>query len=107
MYHDEPIAGDLGEMKTQELAKRTFWWPNMTKDVKAYIQGCPMCQTTKIQTNELPVPLQPTEILTKPWEEITANFVTDLPKSQGKDLVLNVVDKFLKIVIMIPCNKTA
>ena len=105
MYHDSPMVGHPGEMKTLELVKRTFWWPNMTKDTKNYVQGCPVCQTTKIRTNDLPVALQPTEIPTKPWEEITADFVTDLPESQGHDSILNVVDKFSKTVIMIPCRK--
>jgi hypothetical protein len=35
--HDEPMAGHPGIAKTLELTTRTFWWPNMKKDIEKYI----------------------------------------------------------------------
>lgn len=105
MYHQTELLGHPGEIKMIELVKPTFWWPSMTKDIKVYVQGCPTCQTTKNQTTDLPVALQPTEVPQRPWETITADFVTDLPISDRYDAILNVVDKFSKTVIMIPCTK--
>jgi hypothetical protein len=32
--HDEPMAGHPGIAKTLELMTRTFWWPNMKKDIE-------------------------------------------------------------------------
>jgi len=43
---------------------------------------------------------------TRPFEQITMDFITDLPKSQGFDSIMVVVDHGLtKGVIFIPCNK--
>ena len=41
-----------------------------------------------------------------PWMEVTADFTTDLPLSNGFDSILVVVDRFSKEVEFIPCNKT-
>src|SRR5882757_487858 len=44
---------------------------------------------------------------TQPFEQITMDFITDLPKSQGFDSIMVMVDHGLtKGVIFIPCNKT-
>ena len=77
----------------------------MTTFIKNYVQGCLVCQMTKNLVNEKKTPLVPTEIPNQPWEVITADFITDLPKVEGKDTLLNVVDKFLKMAIFIPMNK--
>ena len=77
----------------------------MTVFVKNYVKGCPVCQTTKNQLNEGVAPLEPTEIPTRPWEVITADFVTDLLEIDRKNTLLNVVDKFSKTAIFIPTTK--
>jgi hypothetical protein len=45
--HDEPMAGHPGIAKTLELTTRTFWWPNMKKDIEKYIKACHECQISK------------------------------------------------------------
>jgi hypothetical protein len=45
--HDEPMAGHPGIAKTLELTTRTFWWPNMKKDIEKYIKACHKCQVSK------------------------------------------------------------
>jgi len=46
-FHDN-LMGHPGQWKTIELISQEYWWPGITKFVKAYIQGCATCQTTKI-----------------------------------------------------------
>ena len=77
----------------------------MATFVKKYVQGCLVCQTTKTLTNEKPVPLIPTEIPSRPWEVITADFVMDLPEVGERNTLLNVVGKFSKMAIFIPTTK--
>ena len=50
------------------------------------------------------IPLQPS---TMPWVDVSVDFITDLPLSNGFDSILTVVDCFSKETEFIPCNKTA
>ena len=45
--HYYMMAGHPGVAKTLELVTRTFWWPNMKKDIEKYIKGCHTCQMAK------------------------------------------------------------
>ena len=42
-----------------------------------------------------------------PWVDISVDFITDLPLSNGFNSILTVVDQFSKETEFIPCNKTA
>jgi transposase InsO family protein len=53
-----------------------------------------------------PGKLRPLELPNIPWTEVTADFTTHLPLSNGFDSILVVVDRFSKEVESIPCNKT-
>ena len=41
-----------------------------------------------------------------PWVDVSMDFITDLPLSNGFDSILTVVDRFSKETEFIPCNKT-
>jgi len=97
--------GHPGQWKTIELISREYWWPGITEFVKAYIQGCATCQTTKIRP-PTKVPIKPNEIPEGIWETITMDFIVDLPVSQGYDSILTVVNRHSKAIILSPCHKT-
>ena len=111
LFHDGPMAGHLGIAKTYKRIARYYYWDSLRKDVRKHIKYCAICQRTKArrhlpygQLHPLPPPFQP-------WEEITLDFITDLPSSpdiSGKmcDSLLVVVDRFTKVTRFIPVNKT-
>ena len=37
--HHSPLSGHIGSAKTIELVKRQFYWPNMDKEIKNYVQS--------------------------------------------------------------------
>ena len=106
-HHDSPIAGHPGYQKTQELIERQYYWPGLASSVRTYVAQCDHCACFK-GSNTKPagsaVPLQPS---TMPWVDVSADFITDLPLSNGFDSILTVVDRFSKETEFIPCNKTA
>jgi hypothetical protein len=77
----------------------------MSTFVKSYVDACATCQATKVKP-KTQVPLQPNQIPTDIWGIITMDFITNLPTSQGYNLLFVVVDRLSKATIITPCNKT-
>ena len=49
--------------------------------------------------------LTPNEIPRGYWEIISCDFIVDLPRSQGFNLIMVCIDRLSKMVCLIPCNK--
>lgn len=108
-HHDTPAMGHPGKFKTLELLRRTYWWPGMHTMVSRFVEGCAECQQNKINTHPTVPPLAPisAEGVTRPFQQISIDYITDLPISNGYDSIMVVVDHGLtKGVIFSPCNKT-
>ena len=74
----------------------------MKKDLKKHIRECDTYRRVKTETCKPAGLLQPLPIPVRPWLDISINFVEGLPKSQQKDVILVVVDRFSKYVHFIP-----
>ena len=55
-----------------------------------------VCQQNKVETIKTPGPLQPLSIPSQRWEEVSMDFVTGLPKSDGKSVIMLVIDRLTK-----------
>ena len=108
-HHDSLPMGHPGQFGTKELVSRQFWWPGLSVFVKNFVQGCAVCQQTKINTHPsvpalMPIPGHPNA---NPFEYISVDFITDLPPSKGFDAIMVVGDHDLtKGEILIPCQKS-
>lgn len=108
-YHDTPVMGHPGRFKTLELLRRDYWWPGMHTMVSRYVEGCAACQQNKINTHPTTPPLNPipADGITRPFQQVSVDYITDLPSSDGFDSIMVMVDHGLtKGVILTPCNKT-
>src|SRR6185436_8781227 len=107
-HHDSPIAGHLGIDKTIANISHHFFWPKMTKQIKAYVSSCDACQRNK-GSNQKPAGLiQPLPIPQKRWQQVTMDFITQLPITKRKnDAIFVVVDRFSKRVHFEPTTTTA
>jgi len=97
LHHDTPVGGHRGRWKTMELVTRNYWWPEVTKKVGKYVDGCDACQRYKNQSKAPTGKLMPNAIPEKPWSHISADFITKLPLAQGYDTILVVCDRFSKM----------
>jgi len=70
------------------------------------VSGCETCQRTKIDHGKKTAPLYTNSIPEGPWETISMDLIGPLPESQGYDSILNVVDRFSKEMVAIPCHTT-
>jgi Integrase zinc binding domain/RNase H-like domain found in reverse transcriptase len=109
MYHDHKTAGHPGITRTLALIAKDYWWPKMAAFMKAYVQGCAVCQSTKSGTTRPKVPLVPIppKQMHVPFGTIALDLITDLPMSEGYDSILTITDHDCsKAAIFIPCHKS-
>ncbi len=104
VFHDHITAGHPGIEKTKELVLREYWWPKMKKDIESYVRACETCQRTKSSTQAKAAPLHPNAIPSRPWTHISVDMVTGLPRCNGQDAILMIVDRFSKEIIPIACT---
>jgi hypothetical protein len=98
------LGGHSGDRVTYKKRKSLFHWPGMKGEATTYIKSCPTCQ--KYKTEHVPYLglLQPIPIPDIAWQLITMDFIEALPKSEGKDTILVVVDELTKYSHFIPLS---
>jgi len=97
LHHNVPAARHGGRWKIVELMTRNYWWLGVTRDVGRYVEGCDLCQRMKNRTEEPVGKLKLSEVPKKPWSHLTVDFITKLPVVAGKDAILVVCDRLLKM----------
>src|SRR5690606_8150880 len=95
--HDSKHAGHYGQQKTLELVRRNFYWPKMEEMVEHYVSTCDNCQRNKTTRHKRFGLLHPLETPYAPWDSISMDFITQLPKSAGNTQIWVVVDRFTKM----------
>ena len=70
----------------------------MIRNVEKYVKECNLCQRIKNRTEVLAGKLMTNEIPKKLWTHLTVDFITKLLIVAGKNAVLVVCDRLLKMV---------
>lgn len=94
--HSSPQGGHSGIEVTARKVHTLFYWHKMKESVTEFIRLCRVCQKCKADLQAYPGLIQPLPIPNGIWEEITMDFVEGLPKSQGKDVIMVVIDRLSK-----------
>lgn len=68
----------------------------MKEEIKKFVQACDICQRQKYSATSPQGLLHPLPIPTKVWSDVSLDFILELPKSQGFDTILVVVDRLSK-----------
>lgn len=109
MHHDDPMAGHFGREKTLDLLARKYFWKEMRKDVEEYVKSCAVCQKRKAKRHRPYGELSALPMPDRAWEQLTMDFITDLPPSRrGEcvyDAILVIVDRYSKMSVYIPSTK--
>ncbi|XP_026415231.1 uncharacterized protein LOC113310676 [Papaver somniferum] len=86
--HSSPVGGHSGGKTTYQKAKLYFYWAGMKQHILTYVMECDVSQQHK-NFNTSPVGmLQPPPIPNQDWEHICMDFITGLPKSEGREVIL-------------------
>lgn len=94
--HDSAVGEHSGVRATYHRIRGFFYWPGLKREVVRYVAQCEICQHCKHETVAVPGLLQPLPIPEQAWEDISMDFIEELPKSKGKDTILVIVDKLTK-----------
>ena len=97
-YHNCITAAHPGRDRTFFRLSRFFYWPRMGIDVKRFVKSCDRCQREKAGQVKLGLP-QPLSVPTRPWEDISMDFVMGLLRTpRGHDATYSFVDCLTKCV---------
>ncbi|KAJ1692442.1 hypothetical protein LUZ63_009140 [Rhynchospora breviuscula] len=100
----EGSGGHSGSLVTYKRMKALFCWPSMKEFIVDHIRQCEVCQLTKPEHVPSPGLLQPLPIPSEAWNNIGMDFITGLPKSEGKEVLLVVVDRLTKYSHFLPLS---
>ncbi|KAL4290327.1 hypothetical protein GQ457_14G018800 [Hibiscus cannabinus] len=95
-FHGSKIGGHSGINRTYRRLSANFYWKTMRQDVRHYVRNCQVCQRMKSDSLVPAGLLQPLPIPEQVFEDLALDFIVGLPKSNGKESILVVVDRLTK-----------
>jgi transposase InsO family protein len=97
LLHDHKLAGHGGVVRTAELVKQRYYWPNYRREIKHWVKQCVPCQIRrKSKTHTAPMRTVPAE---HSGFRVAIDVLSITPKStEGYDCVLVLTDQTSKWV---------
>ena len=108
-FHNSPTASHPGRDNTLTLVAQHYWWLGMNTWIEQYVARCTHCQQSKIHTTKKKTPPYciPGDPSMCPFNIIMVDLITQLPKANGHDTILTIVDQGCsRAAIFLPCNTT-
>ncbi|RKF54264.1 Transposon Tf2-8 polyprotein [Erysiphe neolycopersici] len=99
LAHDSPLSGHPGREISYSLVARQYFWPGMDKDIRRFVEDCDGYAWNKAWCNRRQRFLKPLPILDRIWTEISMDFITKLPISEGCINMIVGTDRLSKGVI--------
>lgn len=99
--HDSKESCHQGFWRMLQRISITYFWPNMTNDINAYVRKCEVCKVSIPSNQNTKVPLGNYRDPKQAWRQISCDFMGPFIKSHKRNEHLCVVvDNFSKFVIM-------
>ncbi|XP_077538135.1 uncharacterized protein LOC144150167 [Haemaphysalis longicornis] len=84
-----------GIVRTKQLLRERYWWPQMDRNVEEHVKHCHVCQLADKSAKPHVAPLQPVEWPEGPWQKLGMDIVGPLDVSYPRFLV-TLVDYYSK-----------
>jgi Integrase zinc binding domain len=108
-WHEGPLNGHPRRDEMIRRINKEYFWPRARSWITKYVKGCATCQQNKNLTHHTKTPVFciPSTIDAKPFSHIAMDLITGLPKSNGHDAILTIVDHGCsRGVVFLPCSTT-
>jgi hypothetical protein len=100
--HYSAVGGHSGITATYQRVKKLFAWTGLRAAVEDFVRQCEVCQHAKHENTSPAGKLQPLPVPELPWQDISMDFVEGLPKSDGFEVIMVVVDRLTKFAHFVP-----
>ena len=101
LYHDN--YDHPGHRRTYSIIILRYYFPKISKRMKRYINNCITYQISK-SSHEKPLDLLHSIEIIDSYYTIIMDFIIDLSISHDYDILLTLMDKFSKVIRLIPCK---
>ncbi|KAL4575579.1 hypothetical protein LXL04_022427 [Taraxacum kok-saghyz] len=98
-FHHGVVGGHSGLQKTYQRMVREVYWVGMKTDVARMVAECDVCQRQKYSTMAPSGLLEPLELPSKVWADISMDFIDGLPRSNGYTVIFVVVDRLRTVFL--------
>jgi transposase InsO family protein len=88
-----------GGERTEALLRSRYYWPNLSHDVRAWIDSCERCTLAKLQAVRTPMG---SILASRPLEVVAIDYTTLEKASDGREDVLVMTDTFTKWTVAVP-----
>lgn len=77
----------------------------MQEDIQDFVKAYHTCNQQKTSCRPPAGLLHPLPVPHRPWSDISIDFITNLPVSEGHTVILTIVDRFSKLAHFVPLTK--
>jgi hypothetical protein len=103
--HDSLVTGHPGKEGLTRILSRKYFWPGMGNDVRRFVRNCHSCGRNTVWRSRRQGLLRPLPVPERIWNEISMDYITDLPlTATGSRHLLVITDRLGKGLVLIPCR---
>ena len=96
------MSGHPGREGTAFLVGRDYYWPLMSYQVRRFCRNCDGCGRNRVWRDQRNGLLQPLPVPDRFFQEISMDFMVDLPDSEGCQYLWVIKDRLSKTVLLEP-----
>ena len=98
--HDSTLTGHPGKDTMVSMILRRWFWPKLRNSVRQFIRNCDICGRTSVWREAKAGFLRSLPIPERIGTELTIDFVTDLPVSEGCTNIMVITDRLSKDIFV-------